>query len=56
MNAYEMALADLIDLPTVRLTPVQANRVGWTDRDCWRVVAWAALALSVAAQVVACLL
>ena len=56
MNAYEMALADLIDLPTVRTRPVQTARAGWTDRDCWRLVGLVALAMSVAAQVVAFLM
>ena len=56
MNPYEMALADLIDLPTVRTRPVQPARVGWTDRDCWRLVGWVALALSIVAQIVAFLM
>ncbi len=56
MNCYEMALADLIDLPTVRITTARDYRAGWTDRDCWRLVMWAALAMSVVAQVVAFLM
>ena len=57
MNPYEMALANLIDLPTVRQSPPSAPyHQGWTDRDCWRLVGWVALAVSVAAQVLAFLM